>query len=129
MAAPRKKFVARPDQLRVGHMLFKIEYVTEQEWGERFSGYEGDGGLTLHNWALIAIRLVPHISEQNLREVLLHETTHAIWSTSMLSHMAEQFNSEKLEEGVISIQSPLLLGVLKDNPTVVSYLLDDQEHE
>jgi hypothetical protein len=129
MTTPRKKFVPRPDQVRIGHMLFKIEYVTEQEWGERFSGYEGEGGLTLHNWALIAIRLVPHISEQNIREVLLHETTHAIWSTSMITHTHENFGEDKLEEGVVSVQSPYLLGVIKDNHALIKYLQDDQEHE
>lgn len=127
--ATRKTFVPRPDAVKVGHMTFGIEYVTEQEWLEHYSGYEEDGGLTFHNWSKIVIRLVPGITDMVIREVLLHEVLHAIWSTSMLSHWAGDLAADKIEEGIIQAQSPMMLGVLKDNPAFLTYIIDDQEHE
>jgi hypothetical protein len=127
--AARKTFVPRPDHVKVGHMTFTIEYVTEQEWLETYNGYEEDGGLTFHNWAKIVIRLVPRITDQVIREVLVHEVLHAIWSVSMLSHWAGELTAEKTEEGIIQAQSPMIVGVLKENPEFLAYIIDDLEHD
>lgn len=50
-------------------------------------------------------------------ETLLHEIYHVIkWVAGI--------KKEDDEESMIRIESPLMLGVLRDNPTLVTFLID-----
>lgn len=51
-----------------------------------------------------------------LRDTLLHETLHAIWSTFGIG------GNEEEEEALIRRITPALLGVLRDNPELVEFL-------
>jgi hypothetical protein len=47
----------------------------------------------------------------------------------MLSHWAGELTAEKTEEGIIQAQSPMIVGVLKENPEFLAYIIDDLEHD
>lgn len=59
-----------------------------------------------------------------LRETLLHETLHAVWAATGLPAV-EGANDE--EEVIVASLSPLLLGVLRDNPRLVTFLTADED--
>ena len=55
----------------------------------------------------------------NLRDTLLHEVLHACWHTASLSSSAAD------EEEVCSRLSTVLLSVLRENPQLVEFLVED----
>lgn len=57
-------------------------------------------------------------------EVLLHEILHSLWDGAQMRRLCEGAeDSALLEETLITVLSPLLLQVLRDNPEVVKVLL------
>lgn len=54
----------------------------------------------------------PNLSDQGLREVLLHEVLHGIWAQTGLSKR----HDEAAEEEIVWTLAPRLLSVLRDNP-------------
>lgn len=135
------KFIPRPDVVIVGHRTYRILWHEQSEWKKRGLD-DGNRGFTQHAAGLIHLRLSfeedegeNRASECMLREILLHELLHACSSVSMvwnawdaLKH-DEQVDYGTTEELINAAQSPVLLTVIKQNPMLMAYLLDDQEHE
>lgn len=65
----------------------------------------------------LRITLSDRQAAAQLRETVLHELLHAIWSKVPL----DQDDAE--QERIIGSLSPWLLGVLRDNPELVAFLL------
>lgn len=127
-----RKFIPRPDAVRIGHRMYEIVYLTDQEW--RTADYGDNRGITLHAVGRIALLLDYDgdiVCEAVLRETLLHEVLHACTNSSMLwntwDHMKD-YEWNHAEEAIVGAMSPLALGMLRDNPEVLAYLLDDREH-
>jgi len=121
MAANR---VSRPDHVFIGNHTYRIEWVDVQEWEERRLADDADA-MTHARHQTIQVRLYSqHTMESHYQEVLLHEITHACWDSTMLTH-ADLAAQEDAEEFVISLQSPALLFVLKQNPELTKYLMSD----
>lgn len=56
------------------------------------------------------------------RETLLHETLHA---ATFFTGMSEEL-SKRAEERLVNRLAPVLLMILRDNPSLVRYLTDDE---
>jgi hypothetical protein len=120
-----KKFAARPDTVVIGHQTFSIAYMTEDEWSaERWP--DEAAGVTSEHRAFIGLRLEDEVTENKLRERLLHEIMHACWAVSNLTHLIDMDGGlpNDGEESIMLIQTPPLLMVLRENPHVVKYLTD-----
>lgn len=113
----------RPSKIRVGYTTFIIEWLDDTEWS---LANENDdwGGVTYHERSLIRVRLTGGRSEDNLRETLLHEITHAVWSTRGLNLNPFSKDEDTQEEYTITCQSGGLLQAFSDNPSVTKYLFD-----
>ena len=63
------------------------------------------------------------------RETILHELLHCIWSVSGLgagNGESKRFTPEQEEEVIWAI-SPLVLSMLRENPGLVTWLLEERE--
>lgn len=125
--ATRQKFAPRPDHVFIGHMTFRIEYLNQDEWDAANENPDMVGSAR-HLQGSIRIRLVSNMTDSNIREVLVHEILHCIWSTSMLNQTHVHFPDKDREEEIVAVQSPLLLFVLQNNPEVMAYLIATEEH-
>ncbi len=67
------------------------------------------------------IILSPDHDEQQRRDTLLHEVLHALWGESGLPAIGSL--TDGLEEVIVRTLTPGLLAALRDNPTLVRYLL------
>lgn len=103
--------MSRPQQVRIGYQRYALTFTTAQ----LTKGASADG-VTIPSVGVIAIR--PDMQEDRKRETLLHEAMHAAWDQTPLRN-----KESALEEEVISALSPILFALLRDNPTVVRYLL------
>jgi hypothetical protein len=63
-------------------------------------------------------------ADMSKRDSLLHETVHACLSQGMSQRLKEI--SSDLEEELVSILAPRILGVLRDNPEFVQYLVEEE---
>lgn len=124
---PRKKFAPRPDVARVGVHLYQIHWLTEDQWSEYNLKADNDG-TTYSFKQCIYMRVNPEASESQLQLVLLHELTHAAWDACQMTHIDWSDIKGDVEENVVSMQSPSLLGIFKDNPHVVEYLMSDGDN-
>jgi hypothetical protein len=119
--------MTRPRKARVGHLTFSITWVKEADWAglkDRIgSEVEDAGGLTNGVTEDIFVRLNDNITENNLKEVLLHELMHACYYVSMKNY-DNLFKEEDAEEALIRYISPHLLSVLRDNAPVRRYLFE-----
>jgi len=57
-------------------------------------------------------------AESQIRDTVLHETLHAIWSD------APHILDSETEEQVVRALTPGLLSVMRENPKLVAYLLE-----
>jgi hypothetical protein len=109
----------------VGHQVFSINYLTEDEWSaERWP--DEAAGVTYEHMGFIGLRMEANITENKLRERLLHEILHACWAVSNLTHLMDMDGGlpDDMEESIQLIQTVPLLQTLRDNPEVVAYLTD-----
>lgn len=115
--------MSRPSKVKVGHLTYTIEWTSEEDWPAEHSG---DGGLTFNHSARILVRLGDKdASPQVHREILLHEIMHACWAVSMVCHTNwREVASDDVEETAIRFSSPVLLDVLRSNPTVARFLTE-----
>lgn len=120
--------MARPAHVRVGPHTLEIVYLTHKKWTKR--GLPGDKvgqfSLQTSHIHIATSDLQDKYSETYLRDILMHEIMHAVWEvgglTSALDNGIPQEVSA-LDEQVVGQMSPILLGVLLDNPDVLAYLL------
>ena len=101
-----KKATKMPKSVKVGYFNYTIK--ENEDLVENL-------GLTKLDKLIIEI--TPSYPEQIVKETLLHECLHAILKDSFL------FNDE-IEENLVSMISPQIMMVMKDNPDLKSYLFD-----
>lgn len=123
----RKKFAPRPDVAKVGVHLYQIHWLTEDEWAEHNLKTNADG-ITYSHKQCIYMRLLAESSESHFQVVLLHELLHAAWDACQMTHIDWDDIKGDIEENIVSMQSPALLGVLKDNPHIVEYLVSNGDN-
>ena len=107
-----------PSSVTVGPYRYSIQVDRARlaDLNRRQDGSHGHQvGETDH--VTLEITMDPHLPLDLLKETLLHEVIHCIWSTVNL-------RQRKLnEEDVIGSLVPTLLDTLRRNPTLVEYLL------
>lgn len=113
------KALKRPESVRVGFSVYRVEWLEDKDWPEE---NKEDGGLCYNGKALIQIRTNPLFDESIMRECLLHEVMHAIWFHNGLATRPPKGNEDDREEIVIGSLSPGILAVVQDNPTLFEYL-------
>lgn len=104
-----------PAALRIGLHEFRV-YADD-------SGLVGDHSEnrgSTHNETL-TIGLDTRMPESLQRETMLHETLHACWDQTALRAL----DVDEHQELIITALSPLLVGLLRDNPALVEYLTAD----
>lgn len=124
MAKNSKKTTApgRPKLVRVFFLDYHINWYTEAEWlmsplDDNLQGQCDSQASCIH------IRIQPAVSEQILRETLLHEILHAIWwHMGLRDNPVKHDDAEVNEEEMILRVSHGLLTVQQDNPDLMRYL-------
>ena len=117
------KWVERPDVVMIGIHVYRIEWLSVDEWIA--NNMPNDAiGMTDSDAAMIRIQHRPGGHESRYQDTLIHEILHAIWDLSSL-HNQDPSKLDDPEEFIVGLISPYLLGVLKDNPHVLKYLLSD----
>lgn len=66
----------------------------------------------------LTILLAPGSAPSQLRDTLVHELLHAIWSQCALGDLTDDDGQER----VVGSLAPWLLGALRDNPELVAFL-------
>lgn len=100
--------VARPEKLKLGNHDYTIE------WGYIPFDCEFLYGRT--NPRLTLMEINDGVAKSQQRDTLLHEILHAVITET---HLTFDGNAE---EEIIRVVTPLLLGVLRENPGVVKWL-------
>lgn len=115
---------ARPTSLVLGHLTFNIVWIPERKWLKKKD--PAKCGLFHADIGLISMRLENDgrpMSEDNLREVLLHEILHACWFLGSMDARGA-LKDKDLEEWVVANITFPLVGVIMNNPDVFAYLMD-----
>lgn len=81
---------------------------------------DGPLGRTKHTEQVIEIR--PAQGASSLRDTLLHEVLHAVCDVAGLEYLMGIETSD--EERLIRLLTPWVLGVIRDNPKLLAYLLE-----
>jgi hypothetical protein len=115
----------RPNAVKVGPFTYEIEWLDNGQW--LTNGHSDDfGGLSDHEPMVIRMRATDARSEDSLRETLLHEVLHCVGAVIGINHFTPVADDENnAEEKIVTMTSPTLLGVLRDNPGVLAYLISD----
>lgn len=123
MPTPNAKKSERPTSLKLGHLRFEILWREDSDWPDK-----DKCGLTLPMQGAIMVRLNDDspdgggwYTEDNLREILVHEIIHAAYHVSSLTHYPRPKDGD-IEEYVCSILAGPIAQVFQDNPKVVKYL-------
>lgn len=78
-------------------------------------------GITSHG--ILEIALHPTVAPMVMRETLLHEVLHAVlYNTGVADRM-----TDKNEEHLVRALSPALFALLRDNPALIQYLVENDE--
>lgn len=81
----------------------------------------------------LRIGLDTSVPKQIVRESMMHEVLHAVFACCgmPLDDPMPTFDDDKMqpEEFVVKLMSPVLLGVLRDNPELVAFLLEGEHDE
>lgn len=117
------KFVERPDHVFIGHHTYRIEWLDAAEWLANNEDPTNDG-ITRAAIGLVRLQLVHERPESFYQETLIHELLHTAYDASGATHLSLE-KHEDTEEATCLALSPVLLGILKNNPHVVAYLISD----
>lgn len=110
----------RPDSVVVGNTKFEIKWQDQGQWIVNGQDHDGANGVMKYEDCYIGI--LTSNNENAMREVLLHEIQHAIWSfIGLIDHTGAELDDQ--EEYLITMTTPILLQVLRANPDVCKYLL------
>jgi len=93
---------------------------------KKYAPEEGDHvqGMMLYNDSVILLR--PWLSPSVMRETLFHEVIHACFGMVGFNSLpVTTENNYDMEELVICLLSPQLTQVLKDNPKLLPYVLEN----
>lgn len=102
-----------PALIKVGPYRYRTKRVAQ---ADAFDG--GSGVCHFHDHR---IEVTLGFSPLYTRETLLHEVLHASWERAF-PNAADSWDA--YEERFIRAMSPVILGVLRDNPTLVRYLTE-----
>ena len=101
-----------PETIRIGPHTYEIRHDPETAKRVRAAGHAGNSEASQ-----LLIQLDVDLPHTQLADTLLHEALHCMWNqTSLPAGLSAE------EEAVVLALSPLLLGVLRDNPELVAYL-------
>lgn len=106
-----------PKRVKVGHRLFKIEF--DQKIAEVGRGL----GFTASDNDFILLAEVQ--GKSALRDTVLHELLHAIWCQTPIIQDYPDDGEDSAGEKIISAITPYLVSVLRDNPDLVAFLLQE----
>ena len=103
---------AIPTTLRIGPHTYDIRHDPETAKRVRAAGHAGNSEAQQ-----LLIQLDTDQPHTQLADTLIHESLHCMWNqTSLPAGLSAE------EEAVVLALSPLLLGMLRDNPELVAYL-------
>jgi hypothetical protein len=111
----------RPTKVLVGGLVYRVKYDEASLKAAKARELEDLNGHCANDQLLITVD--GSMAEPNVREILLHEILHAChWAAGApLTLMKE----DDPEEGLVRVLSPRLMGVLRNNPDVLEYLLGE----
>lgn len=123
--------MSRPSSLRILGQHFNVTYHTDPTkpliWGEEGSEELKVGeqamGYTNSVMQEIVARAEPACGFDQARDTLLHEALHAIFALQGLENV---YTDAQVEDLICRI-SPALLDMMKKNPDMVEYLLEDRD--
>lgn len=99
-----------PKAIRIGPHVYTFENLTE----------DGLLGRTQHTKQVIQIKSDQGVTSK--RDTVLHEVIHAICDIAGMGYLIGV--DDEGEERIIRLLTPWLLGLLRDNPRLVAYLLE-----
>ena len=125
---PTKRFVPKPDVVKVGHRTYEVHWLLDVEW--KAHGYDMDErGHTDHSMQVIAVRLEMDgdpTHKDGLQEVFIHEVMHCCFNASMLWNAWDIINGHKdygqIDELFTGNGAPLMLSFMRDNPDAVKWV-------
>jgi hypothetical protein len=109
-----------PKQVWIGPLRWKIKCSDKAYHAVQSLSEEHAIGFTSVDSLTISIK--PGLPRSLERETLLHEILHALYGTQ--GGVFKVTKRSELEEASVCALSPMLMGTLRDNPTLVSYLLE-----
>lgn len=104
----------RPRRIRIGHTIWKVLW--SQRSVDRLAG-GGAIGVSVEKAQTMAV--AGDLVAMFERETFLHELMHSCISAAGVAPASEEL--------LVSVLAPRLLGVLRQNPGVVEFLLEDDE--
>lgn len=107
-----KKKKPVPSKIKLGPYIYQIKMVKSLQDGKG-TDLMGHCRSSEH-----LIELRTDLPPDRERTVLIHELMHAMWEMGALEE-------ETKEELAVLTLSPLLLGLMKENKTLMEYLLDE----
>ena len=123
-----RKFASKPEQVRVGHRMYKVLWLLEEEY--KAAGHDvGNRGHSDHASQEIVVLLEldgVEVAKDSLQEVLLHEVLHCCTNVSMTWNSWDLFHSkewETMDEVMVGTTAPIFLAVMRDNPDMMKWLL------
>lgn len=115
--------IPRPDHAFVGNHTYRIEWLSQDEWDNAHLDQDSDA-CTYASKQVMYFRLLDGAQESHYQELMVHELTHAVWDSTMLTHVTLSDQTDP-EEFIIGLQSPALLFILKMNEVVTKWILSD----
>lgn len=103
-----------PSKVRVGAHVYRLKYDIELRRHELTGLCSTDP-----QWISIAPGVMAATTE---RETVLHELLHAVWNQTAL---AKKMTPDEQEEAIWQL-APLVLALLRDNPRLVTYLIEKE---
>jgi hypothetical protein len=110
--------VTLPRKVKVGSTRYTVQATEDALMRAEHKEMSGLSGHTDYN----AIVVDQKLAADRFAEVLLHETLHATFEHCGLAYDLEG-QEGGLEEQVVRRLAPVLLGVLRDNPKLVRFLI------
>ena len=118
-----------PTELHIMSQHWAVRHVTDRDelliYGGEDENEVGKNAMGLSNSGTheITIRTAPSVSPEAERDTLLHEAIHALLAHTGL----DQEMSDSRAERLICRLTPAILSLMRENPHLVSYLMEDQE--
>lgn len=124
MPAKAEPVVApRPSRVKVGPYMYAIVYSDDAVNAAAVEMDDSIAAFSDHSSHMIGLP-VKGRSEDSIKSLLLHELLHAVLALSASWYKSQK--SKDAEESMIQSASHLLLGVLRDNPKVVAWLVEEK---
>lgn len=121
--------LTRPSRVKIGPHTMRIMY-SEESW-KKYTAKEKvhptTVGMTLMRPGILLVRSKKLPSETFLKDTVIHEIFHAIFRGLGWPHSFNlgTYDEERLEEVLVSLASPMWFAVLRDNPVLSKWLLND----